>query len=159
MTNAKYDTLMACTESNKKELQVELTQAVSELLASASAVQCKLVYGDGENYEEVSTDMIHKNLQKIDSIKVKLSALDNILGIKESIEGDKKNLYWYTYRLRGFSLGCQPNGFAWQDSSIGKFGAIIYERELTEKEISDYELDLHKVEIVNAPTKWEEDNS
>lgn len=150
MANTKYDTLMACAENNKKELQTELTKAVSELLASASAVQCKLVYGDGENYEEVSTDMIHKNLKKIDEIKIKLTALDSILGIKESIESGKKMLYWYTYRLRGFSLGCQPKDFAWQDSSIGKFGAIIYERELTKKEISDYELDFHKSEIVDA---------
>ncbi|PEA25898.1 hypothetical protein CN984_12615 [Bacillus cereus] len=159
MTNTKYDTLMACAESNKKELQAELTQAVSELLASASAVQCKLVYGDGENHEEISTDMIHKNLQKIDAIKVKLSALDNILGIKESIEGNKRKLYWYTYRLRGFSLGCQPNGFVGQDEKIGKLGAVIYERELTVKEKSDYELDFHKIEIVDMPTKWEGDNS
>lgn len=150
MANTKYDTLMACAENNKKELQTELTKAVSELLASVSAVQCKLVYGNGENHTEVSTDMIYKNLKRIDEIKVKLTSLDNILGIKESIESGKKMLYWYTYRLRGFSLGCQPKDFAWQDSSIGKFGAIIYERELTKREISDYELDFHKSEIVGA---------
>ncbi|MGH0831291.1 hypothetical protein ACQVTX_23735 [Bacillus pretiosus] len=158
MTNTKYDTLMACAESNKKELQAELTQTVSELLASASALQCKLVYGDGENHAEVSTDMIHKNLKKIDEIKVKLTSLDNILAIKESIESGKKMLYWYTYRLRGFSLGCQPKDFAWQDSSIGRFGAIIYERELTEKEISDYELDFHKSEIVDKHNTNLEEN-
>lgn len=157
MTNAKYDTLMACAESNKKELQSELTQTVSELLASASALQCKLVYGDGENYAEVSTDMIHKNLKKIDEIKVKLMALDNILGIKESIESGKKKLYWYTYRLRGFSLGAQPKDFIVNDERIGRFGAIIYERELTKKEMSDYELDLHKIEMVDA-TSWRVDS-
>lgn len=148
---------MACAENNKKELQTELTKVVSELLASASAVQCKLVYDNGENHTEVSTDMIHKNLKRIDEIKVKLTALDSILGIKESIESGKKMLYWYTYRLRGFSLGCQPKDFAWQDSSIGKFGAIIYERELTKKEMSDYELDFNKSEIVDA-TSWRVDS-
>lgn len=153
MANTKYDTLMACAESNKKELQAELTQTVSELLASASAVQCKLAYD--ENHEEVSTDMIHKNLQKIDAIKVKLSALDNILGIKESIEGRKKKVYWYTYRLRGFSLLCQPKDFIGQNERVGRFGAIIYERELTEKEMSDYELDFHRCAVVDASAKWE----
>ncbi|MDX5885012.1 hypothetical protein [Bacillus cereus group sp. BfR-BA-00999] len=155
MANTKYDTLMACAENNKKELQTELTKAVSELLASASAVQCKLVYD--ENHAEVSTDMIHKNLRKIDEIKVKLIALDNILGIKESIESGKKKLYWYTYRLRGFSLGAQPKDFIVNDERIGRFGAIIYERELTKKEMSDYELDLHKIEMVDA-TSWRVDS-
>lgn len=154
MTNAKYDQLMECAENNKKELQIELEKAVSELLASASAVQCKLVYG--ENHEAVSTDMIHKNLQKIDAIKVKLSALNNILEIKESIEGSKRKLYWYTYRLRGFSIGCQPKDFVTHDDNVGRLGAVVYERELTVKEKSDYELDFHKIELVDVPTKWED---
>lgn len=50
-------------------------------------------------------------------------------------------LYWYAYRLRGFSLGCQPKGFVERNEDYGRFGSIAYNRQLTEQELSDYELD------------------
>ena len=50
-------------------------------------------------------------------------------------------LYWYTYRLRGFSIGCQPKDFKQIDYNYkGKFEAVAYDRELTDEEISEYEL-------------------
>lgn len=49
-------------------------------------------------------------------------------------------IYWYEYRLRGFGPGCQPNDFKEIDSLHGKFGAVAYERQLTEKEMEDYDL-------------------
>lgn len=52
----------------------------------------------------------------------------------------EKKVYWYEYLYRGFSPGCQPEGFIDRDESKGRFGWIAYERKLTEKEISDYEL-------------------
>lgn len=58
--------------------------------------------------------------------------------------------YFYGMRLRGFSPGCQPKeglvGLASEDE-IKRFRAekfhdvIVYNRELTEKELHDYELD------------------
>ncbi len=48
--------------------------------------------------------------------------------------------YWYEYRLRGFSLGCQPKGFVETDSSLGRHGAVAYDRPLTKQEIDEYEL-------------------
>ncbi|HDR8453906.1 TPA: hypothetical protein QC364_000696 [Bacillus cereus] len=48
--------------------------------------------------------------------------------------------YWYEYRLRGLSLGAQPKGFVDSDDTYGRFGAVAYDRPLTEKEVSDYEL-------------------
>lgn len=48
--------------------------------------------------------------------------------------------YWYKYRLRGFSLGCQPKDFVEVDHEHGKWGAVAYNRPLTDKEISDHEL-------------------
>lgn len=53
-------------------------------------------------------------------------------------------MYWYEYIHRGLSLGCQPKGFVDHDESKGKFGWVAYDRELTDKEMSDYE--LRKVE-------------
>lgn len=53
---------------------------------------------------------------------------------------EQKIKYWYEYRLRGLSLGCQPKGFVDSDEDWGKFGAIAYDRPLTEQELVDYEL-------------------
>lgn len=49
----------------------------------------------------------------------------------------------YGMRLRGFSPGCQPKGvMRREDDPTGKYwDIIIYDRELTRKELVDYELD------------------
>lgn len=52
--------------------------------------------------------------------------------------------YRYGMRLRGFSLGCQPmRGFLRrEDDKHGKYyDIIVYSRELTAQELTDYELD------------------
>lgn len=49
-------------------------------------------------------------------------------------------LFWYEYLFRGFSIGCQPKGFIGRKDEYGRFGAIAYDRALTDKELSDYEL-------------------
>ena len=52
--------------------------------------------------------------------------------------------YRYGMRLRGFSPMCQPmNGLLRrEDDTTGKYHDIlVYSRELTEKELRDYELD------------------
>ena len=54
-------------------------------------------------------------------------------------------MYAYGMRLRGFSLGCQPmNGFVERrDDTTGRYyDILIYIRRLTDKELSDYELDF-----------------
>ena len=56
-------------------------------------------------------------------------------------------IYKYGMRLRGFSIGCQPmKGLVErQDDPAGRYHDIlVYDRELTEKEIRDYELDQIK---------------
>ena len=53
-------------------------------------------------------------------------------------------MYKYGMRLRGFSIGCQPmDGFIErQDDTTGKYyDILIYDRELSPKELNDYELD------------------
>lgn len=52
--------------------------------------------------------------------------------------------YKYGMRLRGFSIGCQPmKGFLRrEDDTTGKYyDILVYNRPLTESEISGYELD------------------
>ena len=52
--------------------------------------------------------------------------------------------YKYGMRLRGFSIGCQPlNGFLRRENdTTGKyFDVIVYERNLTDREVEQYELD------------------
>ena len=53
-------------------------------------------------------------------------------------------MYKYGMRLRGFAPMCQPmKGFyERQDDKTKKYWDILlYDRELTEKEVQDYELD------------------
>lgn len=61
----------------------------------------------------------------------------------ENYIGESRN-YYYGMRLRGFSIGCQPmNGLVRRvDDNTGKYyDILIYNRRLTEKEESAYELD------------------
>lgn len=55
-----------------------------------------------------------------------------------------KKEYRYGMRLRGFSPGCQPmRGLVERvDDPTGRYhDVLIYDRELTEQEVRDYELD------------------
>ena len=52
--------------------------------------------------------------------------------------------YKYGMRLRGFSLGCQPmQGFIERvdDKSGRYYDLLLYNRELSQEEIKNYELD------------------
>lgn len=51
-------------------------------------------------------------------------------------------LYAYGMRLRGFSPGCQPKrGFVTLLDSSKYHDILLYDRQLTEQELRDYELD------------------
>lgn len=53
--------------------------------------------------------------------------------------------YRYGMRLRGFSIGCQPkDGFLdREDDSTGKYyDILLYDRQLTDREVEAYELDF-----------------
>ena len=59
-------------------------------------------------------------------------------------------VFTYGMRLRGFSPGCQPmNGLLERrDDPTGRYhDLLLYDRELTEKELSDYELDYIQAEM------------
>ena len=53
-------------------------------------------------------------------------------------------VYKYGMRLRGFSPGCQPMSglLSREDDTTGKYYDLLtYSRKLSDKEVSDYELD------------------
>ena len=61
-------------------------------------------------------------------------------------------IHRYGMRLRGFSIGCQPKeGFIRrEDDTTGKYhDIIVYDRELTEKELADYELDRLPIRLID----------
>lgn len=60
-------------------------------------------------------------------------------------KADKSVVYRYGMRLRGFSIGCQPkDGFLdREDDSTGKhYDILLYDRQLTDREVEAYELDF-----------------
>ena len=50
-------------------------------------------------------------------------------------------LHWYALKLRGISPGCQPSGFVEKDFMHGKFGAVAYEKPLSEEDVEAYDLE------------------
>lgn len=48
--------------------------------------------------------------------------------------------HWYELLYRGISPGCQPRDFVDKDHNKGKWGIVAYDRELTDKELSMYEM-------------------
>ena len=68
--------------------------------------------------------------------------------------------YVYGMRLRGYSPGAQPDGVTWWDDEPdewplekgkGYHCLIGYDRELTEKEMQDYDLDFLRTDL---PSWW-----
>lgn len=53
---------------------------------------------------------------------------------------DDKRTYWYEMTKRPVSIGCQPRGFVDINDNHGKWGIVAYNRELTQKELDEYEM-------------------
>ena len=69
-----------------------------------------------------------------------------VMAFSHSDKGDNmtETIYSYGMRLRGFSIGCQPMKgllFTADDESGRYHDLLVYDRKLTDKELSDYELD------------------
>ena len=61
-------------------------------------------------------------------------------------------IYKYGMRLRGFSPGCQPMQgleMTYEPKDYKYYNILVYSRELTKKELADYELDLIEEREVN----------
>lgn len=65
-------------------------------------------------------------------------------------KADKTMVYRYGMRLRGFSIGCQPKrGFLDREDDVSGryYDILVYDRELSNQEVEDYELDFIGREI------------
>lgn len=58
----------------------------------------------------------------------------------------------YTYKTRGFSIGCQPKDFEKVVQEEERFETLYYNRELTAQEINEYEL----IDLNEKPSKYVE---
>ena len=91
----------------------------------------------GEMYEHFRIDIQ-------DQCKTFDEYLDKFFRNGDFEEIDEPEEYTYGMRLRGFSIGCQPmSGFIrrMDDDSRRYHDLLIYNRKLTDSELTDYELD------------------
>jgi len=92
-----------------------------------------------------SSGWVHTTYQttdyKINDLMLNLRTNRNVRSLGEPEPIPTKE-YQYTYKLRGFSLGCQPKqGFIrWEKLDYFKYEVIYYDRQLTQDEINNYEL-------------------
>lgn len=147
--NVQFDKLKGYAEGVREGYKEEVVRTIDKLLSLVTEAKSDLE--NGADYIETTTNLMKLYITVIEDRQSIMSAMDSVLQASERIQEnfpneDKNKIYWYTYRLRGFSIGCQPSGFIKHDDSIGRHGAVAYDRELTEEEISEYELDFLKVE-------------
>lgn len=98
--------------------------------------------------KEIYVNMYKEEINKNDTLKKENERLTiqvrqqqrEINKLKDQAESKNNKLYWYAYRLRGFSLGCQPKGHIEVNHNIGRHGIIAYDRQLTPNELNEYEL-------------------
>jgi len=48
--------------------------------------------------------------------------------------------FWYEMKLRPIGIGCQPKGMIEFNEDRGSWGIVAYDRELTAKELDDYDM-------------------
>lgn len=79
------------------------------------------------------------------------------------IEHANDKLYWYEMVKRPISIGSQPKGFVVFDEDKGRHGIVAYNNELTDKELSDYEMqpwEENKKELdLRVAPMWEVDKA
>lgn len=59
---------------------------------------------------------------------------------KQNSLSKKEEIYWYEMTARPVDIGCQPKGFVDFANDKGRHGIVAYDRELTEKELNDFEM-------------------
>jgi type IV secretory pathway VirD2 relaxase len=89
---------------------------------------------EAERLQELYKQQYHEQLTENEKLKKEVEQL------RKQSNKQENNIYWYEYRLRGFSPGCQPKGHIRVDHSKGRHGIIAYDRQLTDTEVDEYEL-------------------
>src|SRR5699024_7341879 len=76
-------------------------------------------------------------------IETEKKELDELMKGKQPVQAQKNyddGLSWYELRPRPVSWGCQPKEFVEFDDDEGKHGIVAYNRELTDKELNDFDM-------------------
>lgn len=98
-----------------------------------------------ENTTMVTVKMVNKSDADIlEYLRGEAKATIIKAALREYMERHpKKREFYYGMRLRGYSPGCQPRGvLRREDDTSGKYhDIIVYDRRLSEEDISNYELD------------------
>ncbi|MCU6603834.1 hypothetical protein OCO53_25675 [Peribacillus frigoritolerans] len=170
MENMKMKELIAMAKDmgitfkvgTKKVDFIEIIKAEQKRLEDAKKAQepklvcgnCKCEYKKhGFTYPELCVDC--SDIKMMDDIDEEVAFFENQPETKAAPKKKAQpKLHWYEYQYRGFSIGCQPNGFVKNDPEHGKFGAIAYERKLTDEELESFELKSMTKSKSSAPIKF-----
>lgn len=168
MSNVQYEKITGSINNLRKGYKEDRDKAVKELVESVKEIDLSVDSMKDKNEEDyLYLNILKLHMEKIQEIQAKMEVLDSLKRSQELIEQNfpieklstdlgrsENNIYWYTYKHRGFSLGCQPKDFIRHDENVGKFGATAYNRPLTHEELVEYEMHLYKVEEGNKVTEW-----
>jgi hypothetical protein len=168
MSNIQYEKITGSIHNLRKGYKNRRDEVVKELVESIKEIELSVDSMKNENEQDyLYLGIIKLHMEKIHELQSKMEVLDDLKASQLLIEknfpieklstelGSSENkIYWYTYRHRGFSLGCQPKDFIRHDETVSKFGATAYRRPLTHEELVEYEMHLYKIEEGNNPAEW-----
>jgi hypothetical protein len=167
MSNVQYEKITGSINNLRKAYKEERDKAVKNLIESVAEIELSTHAMATRNEQDyLYLNIIKMHLDSIQEHQAKMELLDSLKDKQKLIEKNfpvekeyavdhmGKMTFWYAYRLRGFSLGCQPKDFVAQDESIGNFGGVAYHRPLTKKELDEFELDLYRVDDRTKTVEW-----
>jgi hypothetical protein len=170
MSNVQFEKITGSIHNLRTAYKEERDKAVKNLIESVKEIELFADEMKDKNEKDyLYLNIIKLHLDNIQEHQAKMELLDDLKDKQKLIEknfpieklstdlGHSENkIYWYTYRHRGFSLGCQPRDFIRHDEGVSKFGATAYRRPLTHEELTEYEMHLYKVEDGTEATDWVE---
>lgn len=139
MTNEKFNKMTGYLHSYKNTLNQELKHSIDELVLVVSEIKDNM---DNHGHTGASTLPVSRIIDKINATQAKVDLLSGAIDASDTIERNfsKGEKYWYEYIHRGMSIGCQPMSFTDTNPDYGDFGAVAYDKELTAKDLEEYEL-------------------
>jgi hypothetical protein len=137
-----------CADSPSKLNVNSLERFFDECLIVGVSLQ------DAKNYIESLPNLNQYTFSRLNDVYEMFVEENNTIQSNVSEpEQTQNNLYWYAYTLRGFSLGCQPSNHVTHNDNVGKHGIVAYNRPLTNKELSSYELIPYSIPITQTAYK------
>jgi hypothetical protein len=134
----QIDNIIKCNElfpQSDKELKKQHKEAITQ----------KEIYNRQYNDQLNENIQLSKHNERLQRDNRELRQQLN--KVNENNKETHNNVFWYEYRLRGFSPFCQPKGHIDHNPTMGRHGIIAYNRQLTEHELNEYELKLYNKAI------------